>query len=141
MEITRKTIGIRILEVVEKIRSGKGLNGKDENFISHWLDKCLDKGQILAELNISETFPENPEITSLDDVISKLKEGVLFDDCSHHVFVLKRGSIEDYCDNILHSKKGALDFLKKLKVYIQKDKADKPKFEELKQIMIEALNN
>ena len=139
--ITRKSVGLRILEIVNKIKQNEGLNETDENFISHWLDKCLDQGKILAELNISEIFPEDQKIASLDDMISKLKEGVLFDGCSHHIFVLKRGSIEDYCDNMLHSKKGALDFLKKLKGYVQSNATNNPKFEELKNVMLEVLNN
>lgn len=139
--ITRKAIGLRILEVIGRIRRGEGLNEQDENFISHWLEKCLDEEKILEELNFSEIFNEDQTLTSLDDIISKLKEGISFDNCSHHVFVLKRGSIEDYCDNMSHSKKGALYFLKKLKGYIQSGTADNPKFEDLRRIMLETLKN
>lgn len=139
-EITNRVVGSRLLDIVCRIDKEEELDESDKNFISHWINKCIDKRKILNELNISEVYKDNnSSISSLEDIASKLKSGIPFDNNSCPIFILNEGSLEDYCENISHGKKGALKFLSELKAYFRNGEADNSRFESLKNIVSEFL--
>ncbi len=142
MKITNRDVGMRLFEIVSKIQDEKALSSNDKNFISHWLEKCIDQKKILDELNIAETYKEsNLTINSLSDIVSKLKSGISFDNVCCPVFILDKGSIENYCNDTSHSIKGALKFLSELKTYFRDNKNDNPKFESSKSIVSDIVNS
>jgi hypothetical protein len=71
----------------------------------------------------------------LDALCEKIASGLEISGVQCPVYAIKEGTIENYAEGIKHSKNGAFKLLSKIKTYIEENKTDNPKIEELKTIV------
>lgn len=134
--ITSRIIGEKILEIIKKIKSKEELSVDEQEFIEMWLEKCIDKKKIFDELKINEIYSKiDKSIVSLDTLCEKFESELEVDRVKCPIYVVKEGTIENYADGIKHSKSGAFKLLNKIKAYINENKTDDQKIEELKKIV------
>ncbi|MDP2947351.1 MAG: AAA family ATPase [Nanoarchaeota archaeon] len=139
-KITNRDIGEKVLEIIKKIKNKEEISEDDQKFIEAWLEKCVDKKKIFDELKIDEIYSETDNsITSLEKLCEKIANGSEISKVQCPVYVIKEGTIENYDEGIKHSKNGAFKLLNKIKIYIEKNKIDDPKIEELKIIVSKIL--
>ena len=135
-KITNRDIGEKLLEIIKKIKSNEAISDDDQKFIDVWLEKCIDKKKIFDELKIDEIYKETDNsITSLDTLCEKIADGLEISGVQCPVYAIKEGTIENYAEGIKHSKNGVFKLLNKIKTYIEENKTDDPKIEELKTIV------
>lgn len=135
-KITNRDIGEKLLEIINKIKNKEAISEDDQKFIELWLEKCIDKKKIFDELKIDEIYKETDNsITSLNTLCEKIAGGLKISGVQCPVYLIKEGTIENYAEGIKHSKNGAFKLLNKIKTYIEENKTDDPKIEELKTIV------
>lgn len=140
-KITNRKIGEKILEIIKKIKNREEVSEKDQQFIEVWLEKCIDKKKIFIELEIGKVYNDfDKTITTLDVLCNKI-ESSLIDGVECPVYVTKEGTIENYAEDIKHSKDGAIKLLSKVKGYVEANQIDDPKIEELKTIVSKIINS
>ncbi len=133
--VTNKKIGERLSEIIKKIKNNKKISEHDQKFIEVWSEKCIDKKKIFDELNICEIYSTtDTSIVSLDVLCEKIASGLEVDGVKCPIYVIKEGTIENYAEGVKHGKNGAFKLLDKIKTYIEENKTDDPKIEELKAI-------
>lgn len=134
--VTNRKIGEKLLEIIKKIKNKEEISEDDQKFIEVWLEKCIDKKKIFDELKIDEIYKEtDSSITSLDTLCGKIASGLKVSGVQCPIYIIKEGTIENYAEGIKHSKIGAFKLLNNIKTYIEDNKTDDPKIEELKKIV------
>ena len=131
--ITNKKVGERICIIAQRIAAGETINEEEQNFVCLWAEKCIDKKQVFEELQIQDLYSEkDSSISMVEDICKKIK--IPYNERAHcFVHVLRRGSIEDYANNMQHAQSGALNFLKEIQTYIEGESSSNENIEELKE--------
>ena len=138
-KVTNKEVGERICQILQKLKTEENIDTKDRTFISLWSEKCIDKKKIFGELQIDRIYKDKDAyIKTLNHLCERINIA-LAESISCPVHILRRGSIEDYADDMSHSQDGALGFLGTIRAYIEEGRTDDTRIEELKDIVGEIL--
>ncbi|GEM_PF-2017415 len=140
-KLTQKDVGLRILKIIYGLQKNNKIIEKDEKFLKFWINNSLDNKKILDEIDFMKEYKKF-NLNNLEDVLSELKKGVEIKKINCPIFILEAGSLEVYCGNVSHDKEGALNFLKKIRDYLEDEnkKKKKDEFEYLITLVKEIIN-